>query len=524
MTFAPLHRALAALVLIPALTLAAVPVAAQTVNLGAAVAPSAPLSTAPVGVANSVVKVFSTARFPDPFKPWTKQAPKEATGSGVVIEGRRILTNAHVVLYASQVQVQANQDGEKISATVEAISPGIDLAILKLDDESFFDSHAPLARANTLPEIKDAVLAYGYPTGGTSLSITKGIVSRIEYATYSFPTSGLRIQIDAAINPGNSGGPAVAGDKMIGLAFSRLNDAQNIGYIIPNEEIELFLGSVAAGTVGRRATLMDEFQTLENPTLRAFLKLDRSVKGLVVHRAASSDQDYPLKKWDVVTHIGGTAIDEQGMVKLGSDLRVNFRYLIHKVARDGKLPLTVVRSGQSLGVEAPVNHGWPLLIPDLQGRYPSYFVYGPLVFSSATAQYAAFLSGNANTMLAFSFIRSPLVTRRGDSPSAQREELVVIASPFFPHKLAKGYSNPSAGVVDTVNGVPIRSLRHLVAVLRDTKDEFVVIQTDNRGGESMVFPHKEMLAATEDILTDNGVRVQGSADLLEVWRQAATKP
>ncbi|MDP2367048.1 trypsin-like peptidase domain-containing protein [Rhodoferax sp.] len=514
MILAPLRRVLAALILAPLVAHAA-PASAQAGS--AELAPT-------ISIANSVVKVFSTARYPDPFKPWTKQAPKESTGSGVVIEGRRILTNAHVVLYASQVQVQANQGGEKLSATVEAISPGIDLAILKLDDESFFDKHAPLARASTLPEIKEAVLAYGYPTGGTSLSITKGIVSRIEYATYNFPTSGLRIQIDAAINPGNSGGPAVSGDKMIGLAFSRLNDAQNIGYIIPNEEVELFLGSVEAGTVGRKASLMDEFQTLENPTLRAFLKLDKSVKGLVVHRAADADPAYPLQKWDVVTHIGGTPIDEQGMVKLGSDLRVNFRYLIHKVARDGKVPLTVVRAGQSLRVDVPVSHGWPLLIPDLQGRYPSYFVYGPLVFSSATAQYAAFLSGNANTMLAFSFIRSPLVTRRGDPPGAQREELVVIASPFFPHKLAKGYSNPSAGVVDTVNGVPIRSLRHLVTVLRDIKDEFVVVQTDNRGGESMVFPHKEMLAATEDILTDNGVRAQGSPDLLEVWRQAATKP
>ena len=170
-------------------------------------------------IENSVVKVFATMRYPDPFKPWSKQAPQESTASGVVIEGKRILTNAHVVLYASQVQVQANTAGDKISATVVAVAPGIDLAVLKLDDDSFFATHPPLPRANKLPQIKDAVLAYGFPTGGTSLSITKGIVSRIEFVPYNFPVSGLRIQIDAAINPGNSGGPAIAGDKMIGLAF-----------------------------------------------------------------------------------------------------------------------------------------------------------------------------------------------------------------------------------------------------------------------------------------------------------------
>src|SRR5688572_19249717 len=110
-------------------------------------------------VENSVVKVFSTLRYPDFYRPWTKQAPSEATGSGVVIEGKRILSNFHVVRYASQVEIQANQAGDKISATVEAVAPGIDLAILKLDDESFFDTHPPLPRAKILPEIKDAVMA-----------------------------------------------------------------------------------------------------------------------------------------------------------------------------------------------------------------------------------------------------------------------------------------------------------------------------------------------------------------------------
>ena len=225
----PRLRAVAAFILL----LAGGRLAAQASRPTAAEA-AAPAAK-PLSIENAVVKIFSTMRYPDPYKPWAKQSPSEATGTGVIIEGRRILTNAHVVLYASQVQVQANQAGDKISATVESIAQDIDLAVLKLDDETFFDTRPPLARASTLPEIKDAVLAYGYPTGGTSLSITKGIVSRIEFANYNLNVSGLRIQIDAAINPGNSGGPAIAGDKMIGLAFSHLGGAQNIGYIIPNE-------------------------------------------------------------------------------------------------------------------------------------------------------------------------------------------------------------------------------------------------------------------------------------------------
>jgi S1-C subfamily serine protease len=458
-------------------------------------------------------------RYPDPFKPWTKQAPSEVTGSGVVIEGRRILTNAHVVLYASQVQVQASAAGDKVSATVVAMAPGIDLAVLQLDDPTFFDSHPPVTRASKLPRIKDAVLAYGFPTGGNSLSITKGIVSRIEFVSYNYPVSGLRIQVDAAINPGNSGGPAIAGDQMIGLAFSKLSgDAQNIGYIIPNEEVELFLKDIADGHYDGKPAMYDDLQTLENPALREFLKLDKSVEGMVVHHPARSEESYPLKEWDVITRIGAAPVDNQGMVKIDKDLRVNFQYMIQSVADQGKLPLTVVRKGRSVEVQLPVSSEHPTLVTDLRGSYPSYFIYGPIVFSPATWQLVSSLEGNSNLMRMLSLVKNPLVTHALDEPSPEREQLVVVSSPFFPHKLANGYSNPAGSVVYSVNGTPIKSLDDLVAVLRDLKDPFVTFEFDQKGGEALVFSRPAIVAATDDILSDNGVRAQGSPDTLAVWQ------
>ena len=466
-------------------------------NTDAAVAPS----SIPTNIANAVVKVFSTMRYPDPSRPWSKQAPTEATASGVIIEGKRILTNAHAVLYAEpKCKFEPDQSGDKIfcdscrGAPAVLISP----CSSSMTNRSSIRV-APIARAPVLPQIKDAVLAYGFPAGGTSLSITKGIVSRIEFVPYNFPVSGLRIQIDAAINPGNSGGPAFAGDQMIGLAFSRYNDAQNIGYIIPNEEIELFLQDIADGRYDGKPAMFDDLQTLENPALRAFLKLDKSVEGMVVHRPFHSDAAYPLKEWDVIARIADTPIDDQGMVKLGADLRVNFRYLVQKVAVKGKVALTIVRAGKSLVVQLPVSPNRPLLIPMLDGEYPPYFVYGPLVFSKATQEYVGLI--NATMLGALGFVRSPLITRRGDAPDAEFEELVLVASPFFPNKLpSMGYSNPSGGVVYSVNGTKVRSLRHLVALLRDLKDEFVTFEFDHMGGEALVFPRKEMVATTEDIL------------------------
>jgi S1-C subfamily serine protease len=70
-------------------------------------------------------------------------------------------------------------------------------------------------------------------SGGDNISVTKGVVSRIEPTQYAHGASQLMaIQIDAAINPGNSGGPAIMGDKVAGVAFQNLSGAENIGLVI----------------------------------------------------------------------------------------------------------------------------------------------------------------------------------------------------------------------------------------------------------------------------------------------------
>jgi S1-C subfamily serine protease len=504
---------------------AAAAVQGQTASASAAIVGETPNESPGSGlIENSVVKVFATLRLPDLEKPWNKQAGREVTGSGLVIEGRRILTNAHVVLHAGLVQIQGNKSGDKISATVEAVAPGIDLAILKLSDESFFNTHNPLPFTGDLPKASDSVTVYGFPTGGSSLSITKGIVSRIEFAPYNYPVSGLRIQIDAAINPGNSGGPAIVGDKVAGLAFSVLARTQNIGYIIPCEEIELFLKDIADGHYDGKPAVFDEFQTMENPALRAFLKLDKSINGIVVHVPFQTDPSYPLRQWDVVTKIGDVPVDDQGNIMRGDNLKISFSYLVQKIAKNGKVPLTIVRKGSEMPIQLPVSPFNPKLIPFLQGKYPSYFICGPLVFSVASEELIAAIS-NASTGTSvinyLSLSDNPLFSRRGDRPAFEGEELVMAPSPLFSHPLAKNYSSPQLKVVKTINGIAVKNLRHLVEIIRDSKDEFIIIEFVGRGGEALIFPRKDMIAATDEVLTDNGIRTQGSVDVMAVWN---TKP
>ena len=469
-----------------------------------------------------MVRVLSDIRYPDPLKPWATQKPTPYIASGIVIEGKRILCSAHALLYADKpVQVQASDAGAKIPASILAIAPGIDLALLKLNDDSWFASRPPLPRDATLPARGDEVLEFGYPPGGDQVSAAKGVIPDpgIEFAPYNYPVSGLRLQVNFSTNPNNSGGPVMLNNKMIALAFSYRGGPDNIGYAIPCEEIDLFLKEVENGRLDSKPVMFDEIQTLDNAALRAFLKLSDLAQGVVVHKPGSADPAYPLKEWDVITRIGDAPIDRHGMIGLRNNLSVRFQYLLQNIARDGKAPLTIVRDTKELHVELPVNARHPMVIPDLQGADPAYFVWGPVVFSSASLQFIASLnrgSAGASIMSILSASGSPLVKRLGDIQAFEGEDLVVVPE-FFTHALSDGYSDPRFQVVKSVNGVAIKSLKHLVQLLRDSKDEFITIAFDSRHSETLVFRRADAVKSTAEILQKNQVTAQGSPELMALW-------
>ena len=148
---------------------------------------------------------------------------KSSNGSGCFISGNRILTNAHVVSNSTFIQVRKYGQSKKVKARVLSISHESDLALLTVDDEDFFNDVKPLSLGN-LPSVREKVTVYGFPLGGDTLSVTEGIVSRIEHRNYAHSSSYLLAgQIDAAINPGNSGGPVMVGSNIVGVVMQSLS-------------------------------------------------------------------------------------------------------------------------------------------------------------------------------------------------------------------------------------------------------------------------------------------------------------
>ena len=109
------------------------------------------------------------------------------------------------------------------------MSEELDLALLTVKKDSFWEAVNSVTTqfATRVPQQFDPTLVIGYPLGGSTISMTKGVVSRIDCKPYNhmheIPASMLIIQIDAAINSGNSGGPVFdQNGHVVGVAFSGL--------------------------------------------------------------------------------------------------------------------------------------------------------------------------------------------------------------------------------------------------------------------------------------------------------------
>jgi len=240
-------------------------------------------------IKNSIVKIYAVYSKPSFAQPWTSLISR-GTGSGCIISGNRILTNAHMVAHSTYLEVLKNGETKRYEAKVLSISNESDLALITVKDKSFFKNTKPLEIDN-LPKLQEKIDVYGFPEGGETLSITSGIISRIEHQRYVH--SGgmfLAIQIDAPINPGNSGGPAISDGKIVGLVMQGRRSSQNIGYIIPTSVIKHYLHDIEDGRLDGYPVLGVSVENMESRVEDMFDNDEVSVAYVKNEKILSTDE------------------------------------------------------------------------------------------------------------------------------------------------------------------------------------------------------------------------------------------
>jgi putative serine protease PepD len=226
---------------------------------GAAALPAAPGAVAPDARSRAVRQIYAaTSRSVVQVR--VSEGGASGSGTGFVIDSNgTIVTNAHVVSGASNVQVRFNDSGAGVDAEVLGSDLSSDLAVLRVDSSNT-QNVKPLALADSdTVRVGDLAVAIGYPLG-LDRTVTAGIISgvgRAIKAPNGFSIDKV-IQTDAPINPGNSGGPLLDGAGRVIGVNSQIATASGgggnvgIGFAVPANTVRTVVPRLEhGGTISR---------------------------------------------------------------------------------------------------------------------------------------------------------------------------------------------------------------------------------------------------------------------------------
>jgi S1-C subfamily serine protease len=464
-------------------------------------ASSALAATPAAEVGKSLVRISVTSQDPNYKVPWVPGNIGGGVGAGFVIDGERIMTNAHVISNSRFIIVEKDNDPHKYTAHVEFVGHDCDLAVLKVSEPGFFKGTVPL-KFGGIPEIESTVSVYGYPIGGERMSVTNGVVSRIDFQTYTHSAidAHLTIQTSAAINPGNSGGPVLQGGKVIGVAFQGYSGdvAQNVGYLIPTPVVLRFLKDIEDGHYDKYMDLSITTFNLQNPAMRKALGLADDDRGVMVSSvAAAGCAAGVLQTGDVLLAIDGHPIASDSFVELDGE-RVMMGEVVERKFKGDDVKLHILRDKKESDVTVKLDKSWPFTMQaNAYDVNPRYVLFGGLLFQPLSRD---FVEATNPDDLRVRFFYDFFIT---DEIYLQHPEVVVLSG-ILPDRINTYLGDFRDSIVDEVNGEKIKTLKDLADALEKPAEQCVIKVLGT--GRPIVLERAAVDAARERIMSRYNVR------------------
>lgn len=459
---------------------------------------------------DAIVRVEVDTKQPNYRVPWNIGGMGSGNGTGFLIGPNRFMTNAHVVSNSRLIYIKKVGDPKPYKARVVNVAHDCDLALLELEsDEEYgaaFSKVQPLFIGGT-PKLNTTVVAVGYPIGGERISVTRGVVSRIDFRTYSHSSvdNHLSIQVDAAINPGNSGGPVLQNNQVVGVAFQGYSGAvaQNTGYMIPVPVVERFLKDVEDGEYDYYADMATSVLNILNPAQRRALGLPNDGIGVMVADAdAAGSAGGILKTKDVLLSIDGHPIASDGFIEIDEE-RVNLNEIIERKFAGDTVELEVWRDEKQEQITIELKRFIPYLIQASQyDKQPNFVLYGGLQFQPLDRNLmAAHAIQDLQTRYHYTYFSQDEIYR-------ERPQIIVLTEvlPDSTNTHLRAYVDK---VVDSINGKKIRMLQDVHDALHGDHaevgyEEFHIVRLVGEG-RPLVLKRKESAIAHERIMAKYNV-------------------
>lgn len=305
-------------------------------------------------VEQAVVQLFVQTAMFDWMEPYKPPMQLSTFGTGFFIDSDgHLLTNFHVISEAVAVQAQVPSLGkERFDLKVIGIHPERDIALLELTKEAkerFLGivKKIPFISLGSSDHVKrgESIVALGYPLGQETLKITQGVVSG-----YQDLDGEVFLQVTAALNPGNSGGPCINElGEVVGISTSIIPEAQNIGYIVPIDDVKAVVKAMHTLNIVHRPVLGCDYN-YSSPAMLAYLG-NPPPGGIYINKVykQTSFDEAGICAGDMVYRINHHDLDIYGDTNVAwSDDKIHFTGLLHRFEIGQTIDILYYRRGKRM--------------------------------------------------------------------------------------------------------------------------------------------------------------------------------
>lgn len=446
---------------------------------------------------DTVVQVFAQVTQFNWVKPFETPNQSEVTGTAFFINGDgELVTNAHVVNEARVIYIQIPSCGKKrFEVEVQGVSPERDLALLKVKSRDCEAIKSELKK-DTIPSLElgdsdlieraDKIIALGYPLGQQGLKGTTGIVSGREHIDGQY-----FIQISAPLNQGNSGGPSIdRNGKVVGVNAAIIRNAQNVGYIIPINEVKLFLNQLRTMPGEGKPKLLRKpflgvFFNNANENLTAFLG-NPPPGGLFIVDVLKGSPLYKagLQAGDMIYKINGIDVDVYGEMQVpwSKEERVSITDYISRLEIGQKITIEYYRKGKkntasfvfTLANRPPIS----LMYPGYEKI--DYEVIGGLVVMPLTVNHIVLLGQYVRELILYTDVKRHV------------EPALIITHVLLNSPASEARTIGAGSIISEVNGEKVKTLDEFRSILKKSLDSgYLTIKTTEN--IFVVIPIKEII-------------------------------
>ena len=442
---------------------------------GCATAPQKQISTAEWE--KSVVRIEVSRKVYDYYQPWNRRNDRSMK-TGLVVGERQILTTCQDMSDHTLIRIQKDGGGKWVNATAVWIDYYANLAMLTVEDETFWKG------------LKAADLRGKEPTEGATLQILRWREGKLENRSAEFTQYAVRqsefssishvqMEMDSEIQAVGWGEPVVYNSHVVGILAQQRGRACKA---IPSPFIETILEARRAGTYRGLGYFHFYWQPAENTDSLDFLRLTGEPRGILVINVPERTDGQPnvLKPRDIILQIDGFDVDIQGDYQ---DPEFG-QLMLENLATRGKwagddVKLKIWRDGKPLDVtyKLPKYEYAHSVVPyGVYDQPPEYLILGGLVFQPLTYPYLQRWGSEWERRAPFR------LTYYTPDEATKEQPSIVILSQVLPDPYNIGYQEQRYQVLQKVNGRKVSNLTELQEALKHPTDKFHVL--DFQAGEA----------------------------------------